>query len=802
MNAVLHGVQVLDLSTGPVGGMATMVMADFGADVIKLEPPGGDPQRVLPSAPLWLRGKRSVVLDLAAARGRSHLDALVRRSAVVVSSVAPAVAADWGCDHERLTGLNPRVVFCHISAFGNTGPCADYAGHEAVVAAKVGRMLQFQGLPARTGPAYAALQVASHATAQAALAGVLSGLVACARDGVGQYFETSLLRGLLPYEMGALFAPQLVEKRRAAGTPEPLELVFDPFTMMPTLNYHPLQAGDGRWLQMGNLLPHLFANFVRVAGLSEELQALGLGMAPAQWPEAAREAFRERMLLRMQEKSAAEWMTLFVADGGVAAGAYQSTQDALADPDMTANGHAVAVPGGVQLGVLAQLSQTPGRIGAGFPAVGEHSRAVVAELAAVADPSSAAPAKPRRGTRPPPLDGITVVEAATIIAAPLGASLLADLGARVIKLEPLEGDAFRTMGPGLGAARVNAGKEFIALDLKQAAAQQVAQALIRRADVLIHNYRPGVPERLGIGYEALAAANPKLVYLAANGYGPTGPGALRPSTHPIPGASLGGVLYQMGGAPDPRRMDIGELRETARRLMRANELNPDPNTSMVICSAALLGLVARQRQGIGQRIFVDMFGANAYANFDDCLSYPGKAPRRLPDREGFGLDPLWRLYLCARGWVFFAVADESEWRAVRGALGSELQWLQDLPLSGARLAGAATVAVLAALFATAAADVWEARLAPQGIGCVRADGQTPAEFFLHHEQARAQGLVVPARNVAWGEHLRHGTLQRFAETPLQPRGAGGLGEHTDALLSELGMSAAEIGELRAARAVG
>ena len=818
MSDVLQGVRVLDLSDGPIGGIATMVMADFGADVIKVELPGGDRQRALPSAPLWLRGKRSIVLDLATARDRPHLDALVGHSDVVVSSMAADVAVARHCDHSRLLALNPRLVFGHVSGFGNRGPYAGYAQHEAVVAAKVGRMLQFQGVPGRTGPAYSALQVATHATAQATLAAVLSALIARDRDRVGQYFETSLLRGLLPYEMGGVFVPQLAEKRRAAGQPAEAELVIDPFTVMPTLNYHPLQTSDGRWLQMGNLLPHLFANFLRVVGLSEELAVRGLDHSPASWSEAAREEFRDLMLLRMQEKSADEWMTLFVADGGVAAHGYQSTQDALSDADMLRNGHSLQTGTGQQLGVLAALTTTPGRVGAAYPGVGEHTREVLAEIAMLARTEPAAQRAtatdvplasanpnssnaPHRRRRPPPLRGITVIEAATIIAAPLGGSMLADLGARVIKIEPLQGDPFRTMGPGLGAARVNAGKEFIALDLKQPSAQRIAQQLIQGADLLIHNYRPGVPERLGIGYETLAARNPKLVYLAANGYGPAGPGALRPSTHPIPGAALGGALYQMGGAPDARSMALPELRETARRLTRANELNPDPNTSVVVCSAALLGLVARQRQGVGQRIFVDMFGANAYANFDDCLAYPGKRPRRLPDRECFGIDPLWHLYPCASGWVFFGVADAEEWRCARTALGGELRWLAELPVEGARFAGEGAVALLSGMFAQRAAGEWEAMLAPLGIGCVRVDEKLPSEFFLKDAHAKAQALLVPVGHPQWGEYLRHGTLQVFDGTPLTPGGMGPLGQHTDALLREIGVSAEEIVALRAASAV-
>ena len=98
---------------------------------------------------------------------------------------------------------------------------------------------------------------------------------------------------------------------------------------------------------------------------------------------------------------------------------------------------------------------------------------------------------------------------------------------------------------GFGAGRVNAGKESISIDLKSAEGQKILHKLIEKTDILIHNYRPGVPERLGIGYEELSAIQPQLVYVSVNGYGPDGPGAHRPSTHPIPGAGIGGAVWQM-----------------------------------------------------------------------------------------------------------------------------------------------------------------------------------------------------------------------------------------------------------------
>ena len=135
---------------------------------------------------------------------------------------------------------------------------------------------------------------------------------------------------------------------------------------------------------------------------------------------------------------------------------------------------------------------------------------------------------------------------------------------------------------------------------KSGAGQKIAQDLIAGADLFIHNYRPGVPERLGLDYETLSKRNARLVHLSATGYGTQGPGKIRPSTHPVPGAALGGVLYQFGELPSTP-LTYRELLDVSRRLFRANELNPDPNTSFVVASAAVMGLLAAFKLGRGRR---------------------------------------------------------------------------------------------------------------------------------------------------------------------------------------------------------
>jgi len=767
--APLSRFRIVELGVGPVTGLAGMVLADFGADVIKAVPKEGDPFSAMGSWPLWTRGKRIIRVDYADTNEVAALRALIAGSAdAVLTNLDPEEREAVGLNPESLE--RPDLVLGVVSGFGEAGPYAGYPAYEPVVAAKSGRMQNYAGVADRDGPNYAALQVGTHATAQCMAAAVLAALVGRETTGHGFTFETSLLRGMMPYEMGIMAMAQLWDK----GILERPKVTRDRTVSMPTLNYHPVRTKDGKWLQLGNLLPHLLDNFFRASGLDAVLADEKYKGDAFRWPRDVFEDFRDHLFEHMQSKTLAEWTDIFVADGGVASHPYQSTQDALADPDITANGHVVQRDGITQLGLVANLTRTPGEVGG--PAVETTLDEI--EPRPVQRPRANG-GKPRK-----PLEGITVVESATIIAAPLAASMLADLGARVIKIEPPTGDPFRSMFHGFGASKCNAGKECICIDLKAAEGQRIAQSLAGMADIWIHNYRMGVPEKLGIGYDDLSAANPDLVYVSANGYGPNGPGAKRPSTHPIPGAALGGVVWQLGGLPpEDEELDNPSLRETSRKLLRANEVNPDPNMSMVVATTAMLGLAARRAHGRGQKIFVDMFGANAYANWDDFLSYEGKPERPRVDGEGYGLGPLHRLYRCASGWAFLMITNDAEWNVLR----DELELTVDRTAENVE-------AVLEAKFAAGDADDFEARLAPRGVGCVRADGLQPPAFFLEDDHCGVEELRVRAVHPDWGDYFRYGPMARFAEGDTYA-GTGAMGGATVALLAELGYSTDEIAKL-------
>ena len=770
MSGPLQGIAVVDLGLGPVTGLATMVLADFGAEVIKVEPPGGDPFRAMASSKSWLRGKSTLEVDFDDRQALNNLRSLIVDAAdAVVTTLDRARREALGLDYASLSATRPDLVYGVVSGFGEDGPYKDYAAVEAVVAAKFGRMMSLEGIARRRGPCYAALQVATHAASQGVATAVLASLHARRASGRGFAFDTSLMRGLLPYDVSGVQTTHLRE-RGILPTPE---TATDPVAVMPRIYYHSARTKDGRWIQLGNLLPHLHENFLAVAGIEPPG-----GRTPSDGsPEL--EDFRNRMLQKIESASLDEWMEKFVRHGGVAAHPYQTTQAALADPDIVANGHVVTVDGAMQLGPIAELTETPARIG-GTPERIDFARAseLFRAQSRVADgvqggDSKSGSYRPNAIPAPKrPLEGVTVIEAATIIAAPLGASMLADLGARVIKFEPIGGDPFRGMMAGMSAARCNTGKESICLDLKSPKARVIATGLVAKADILIHNYRPGVPERLGLDYDTLSRVNPSLVYLSANGYGRNGPGARRPSTHPIPGAALGGVVWQMGGLPKDGPLDLEEVREVTRKLFRANDVNPDPNTSVVVATTAALGLLARDLTGKGQQIFLDMFGANAYANWDDFISYPGKPERPAVDKEILGLGPWCRLYECRSGWVFLYVEDDDARKRL----------------------GANDEAALEAKFRIDDADAWEARLNGQGIACVRADAHWPAQFLLRDPHARAEELVVTAEHAEWGEYTRQGPLVRFERGGRYP-GACLAGEHSVKLLEELGYDTGTIGGL-------
>ncbi len=779
---VFDGLTAIDLTRGFAGALVGMVMADNGARVIRVEPAAASQAAPDPSAGAagyvqWQRGKEIRELDLKDERGRSEVGSLAERADVLIESFRPGVMERLELGYPELSARNPGLVYCSISGFGPRGRYRRFKGYEGAVAAIAGRHMDMGRSLGR--PVFAAVPVASFGASQMALQGVAAALYVRERTGTGQRVETSLLQGLTAYDMGSWFATQQPSAAPAMNPARGQGRLGAP-------GYMTAQTRDGRWLQFANHAPHLFWNMVEGLGLGHLRDDPAYAGLPAGAAPEVLERFWEQALDAVQAKTYAEWREILIRRR-VGFDLMTTTEEGMDHPQVRHNGHVIQVAHPElgqteQVGPLVRFGQTPSRI----PGYARESGA----------------SSPPESREPPPahaLSGVTVLELAAMYAAPFGANLLADLGARVIKVEPLEGDAMRLLGA-LGIKTIQ-GKESIAVDLKAPEGQKIVRQLVERADLLMHNYRPGVPERLGIDYPRLREVNPDLVYLYAAAYGPDGPYAALPAYHPTAGAVAGNAIYQAGeGFPPPpdRELDMEERKDVSARLGRSNEGNPDPNSALVVGTALTLGLLARERHGVGQEMVTTMLCSNAYAMSDDWIRYEGKPARRLVDADLHGPSALYRLYETAEGWIFLACFTQGEWEALCGTL-------SDAQLRGdARFATPASrekhdralAAELERVFRGASADEWEEALVERDVACVRADRAGNGEFMGSDPAVRENAFIADVVHPEFGPHWRHGPTVHLSATPGVVGPGTRVGENTRAVLSELGYTEETIRDFR------
>jgi crotonobetainyl-CoA:carnitine CoA-transferase CaiB-like acyl-CoA transferase len=394
-----------------------------------------------------------------------------------------------------------------------------------------------------------------------------------------------------------------------------------------------------------------------------------------------------------------------------------------------------------------------------------------------------------------------------MFAAPFGATVLADLGARVIKVEPLDGDNIRGVMafPEAGGGKVLQGKESIALDIRTPEGLAVVHELARHCDVALQCYRAGVAARIGIDEATLKAVNPNLVYLNAPGYGIDGPYGGKPAYAPSIGAASGVSLTDapLGGS----RPETHEQLLSGARNLRAGGTVPavqsDGIAALGVASGLLLGLYARRRGIALTDMTTTMLGTCTQALISRNTSYQGRPALTRVDDEFRGLGPLYRLYRAADGWVFLAAPAEGDWSALANVLGND-RGDGDGSLSDERFAtpegrsanAAALAAALEAIFATRAKDDWEAELTAADVGCV-AVAQVNAEWWMQDDEFYQAGYAVDAVSPIFDEHRRPAPLNRFSRSATKPEAGCRLGQHTNALLRELGYPDERVAELRA-----
>uniref|UniRef100_UPI0021C1A4EB CaiB/BaiF CoA transferase family protein n=2 Tax=Frankia gtarii TaxID=2950102 RepID=UPI0021C1A4EB len=407
-----------------------------------------------------------------------------------------------------------------------------------------------------------------------------------------------------------------------------------------------------------------------------------------------------------------------------------------------------------------------------------------------------------------PLAGITVLDFGLMFAGPFAATLLADLGARVIKIETLEGDTIRRVAgfPESGGAKVMQGKESLCVDLATDEGRAIVHELAKRADVVLQAFRAGAAERAGIDAATLRALNPDLVYVNAPGYGTDGPYGHRPAYAPAIGAASGLALTDAPGVRSAVTT-VAQKKTGAVRCFAAAAAVPvqaDGIAALGAASAILLGLVARSRGRATGALTATMLATATHAILDQVVDYPGKPAPREVDDDAWGLSALYRIYPAAHGWVFLAAPADKEWPRLTAALAAHADLDADPRFAtapGRAEHEAALADVLAKTFGTRPAADWERDLTAAGVGCVEV-AQRSQQKIIQVEPAAAQEYCVTVHSDVFDEHLRPGPTTRFSRSATAPKGFTHAGAHTDAILAELGYGATDIADLRERAIVG
>ena len=379
MAGALDGYRVLDLSRILSGPYCTMVLGDFGAEVIKVERPGsGDDTRqwgppfVAGESAYYLsinRNKRSITVDLGQEAGREIIYALARVSDVVIENFRPGTAERIGVGYERLCQENPRLVYCSISGFGQDGPYRDRPGYDALAQAMSGMMALTgdpDGPPTKHGMSIADIG----AGLWAALA-IVAALLARERTGEGQFIDVSLLDAQLSwltYAAGSYFATGEDPARYGSAHP----------SIVP---YQPFATADGYlMLAVGN--DRLWQQFCEVADQPE--LATRAGCATSAERVLNREAVISLVAEIMRQRTTAEWMAL-LEEAGIPAGPINTVAQALTDPHVRAREMVVTLDhptaGAVTMtGNPAKFSATPGAARSAPPLLGEHTDEILRSL--------------------------------------------------------------------------------------------------------------------------------------------------------------------------------------------------------------------------------------------------------------------------------------------------------------------------------------------------------------------------------------------------------------------------------------
>ena len=389
---------------------------------------------------------------------------------------------------------------------------------------------------------------------------------------------------------------------------------------------------------------------------------------------------------------------------------------------------------------------------------------------------------------PGPLAGIRVLDLTSVVSGPLATMFLADQGAEVIKVEPIAGDIARRSRQAISASgefsamfvSTNRGKRSLALDLKRPEAVEIMHRLIARADVLVQNFRPGTMERLGFGEKMLRAKNPRLIYVSISGVGETGPYAKKRVYDPIIQGLSGFADIQS----DPK----------TRRPRMIRTIVADKTTAIFAAQAVCAALYARERSGEGQHIRLAMLDTMISFLWPEAMT-----EYTVVGREASIADPISGpdlIFETADDYITVGTVSDSEWRGFCAA--AERPDLVEDPrfsTTSAR-AGNATerILLMGEIIKQRPAVEWLARLDRHDVPSAPV---LRRDEMIDNEQVRARELIAEFDHPDIGRVRQPMPAARFDRTPAAvPGPAPRIGEHTVAILTELGLDATQVERLR------
>jgi len=767
MTKALQDVNVVEFESHLGAAYAAMLLAEQGANAVRIEAPGSSRNRSLPHYRVLNRSKRCVIADPNSSAERAATYDLIKCADIIIAGFTPAKLRERGLDYSTLQRINAGIIALYMPPLGGKGPEAELDASEELVAA-LGGIAGNQW--ARSGnPVPLTFPAASYS------AGVLGATAAAAalfarNDGApGQSIEVSLLAGALSLQTGGIMRHQKMTSL-FHGPQDPLG---------PIPCYRLFKAADGRYLFVACGNSTFWNKFALALDRPDLVADPRFENAPWGIPTEHWQELKDILEPILATRPRDEWLALLRAADVPCAPAL-TRQEFIDHPQTRALGMRREVDDPVlgstiQMVIPVTLNATPGEIRNPAP-IPNHGPATVREFLASNGGTSTHGESDRGSTRAKgPLSGILVLDFCSYIAGSYGPMLLAQMGADVIKIESLQGDSFRHFG--FGFLGWNQGKQGLSLDLTTPEGREIIHGLTAHADVLVENLRPGRMKRYGFDYDTLAGINPKLVYMSVNAFGNHGPDHNQPGFDPLLQARSGVMAAQGGPYSHPVYLTCAIC---------------DYGAAMLSAFGCVLALAARQRTGRGGLCETSLLQAAMAFQAGEFIFYDGRPDMENGFPEYRGPTALNRCYQCRDGlWLYISVGESIDWDVIRRMSGVAI------PFAEAQNA-AADSKVAADLI-----DYFAGLDRADAIGTLRRAGiaVTPVHRFgdlFSEPQVTANELLLELQHSQWGRLTQSGILAKFSATPGRVDFAAPLlGEHTDQILAHyLGYTTARMDELR------